>query len=81
MYFKVLMYLNGWSLGGVRGSKAGNALQEVCVCMKWGTVVALFGLAAGFVFLLFWVPGLCLDGNRPGCAWTRAAEGAWTQNE
>ena len=43
--------------------------------MKWGTVVALFGLAAGF---FFWVPGLCLDGNRPGCAWTWAAEGAWT---
>ena len=47
--------------------------------MKWGTVVALFGLAAGINGFLFFggVPGLCLDGNRPGCAWEWAAEGAW----
>ena len=68
----VWMYIEMyWSLGGVRGPKAGNALQEVCVCvcMKWGTVGAR---RWNYIFLFFfvWVPGLCLDGNRPGCAWT-----------
>ena len=40
-----------WNLGGgARGPKAGNALQEVCVCvcMKWGTVVG------GFVWARRW---------------------------
>ena len=58
-----------WSLGGgARGPKTGNALQEVCVFMKWGTVVAFWGLAAGiiFVFCFFFF------GNRV-CAWTGTA--------
>ena len=56
-------------LGGCEGPKSGNALQEVCVCMKWGTVVALFGLAAGISFFLFFCFGC------RACAWTGTAPG------
>ena len=34
MHVCVWMYVEMyWSLGGVRGPNAGNALQEVCVCV------------------------------------------------
>ena len=58
-------------LGGCESPKAGNDLQEVCVCvcMKWGTVVALFGLAAGIIFFLFFCFGC------RACAWTGTAPG------
>ena len=52
MYIRIYIYIQiHWSLGGW-GPKAGNALQEVCVCMKWGTMVALVRLASGMIFFV-----------------------------
>ena len=69
----------------MRGPKAGNALQEVCVCTRSGEPWRLcLGSPLELICLFLFVggvPGLCLDKNRPGCAWMRAAEGAWSQNE
>ena len=49
-----------WSLGGVRGP------CKRCECMKWGTVVALFGFTAGLSFyFLFLGAGLVLGREPP----------------
>ena len=59
------IYMN-WSLGGVRGPKAGSVLQQVCV-----HEVGNRGLAVGIIyiyiyfFFFVWVPGLCLYGREP----------------
>ena len=82
----VWMYIEMyWSLGGVRGPKAGNALQEVCVHevgnrggFVWARCWNYLYIDIYIFVFVFGVPGLCLDGNRPGCAWMWAAEGAWT---
>ena len=53
-------------------------LCKRCVCMKWGTVVALFGLAVGISFFCFFVlgaglvlgrepPRVCLDVDGRAC--------------
>ena len=43
-------------------------LCKRCVYMKWGTVVALFGLTAGISFFVFF-------GGCRACAWTKTAPG------
>ena len=61
------VYRDVLELGGCEGPKAGNALQEVCV-HEVGTVVALFGLAAGIIYIVFfcfWGAGLVLGREPP----------------